>query len=239
MLEIRNLEASYGGFRALADVSLSVGSGEVVAHLGPNGADKSTLLRCVSGLLRPRGGVSEWRGENLARVLPHQVVERGIALVPEGRRLFGGMTVEENLDLGAFTPHARRERAAGFERVYGLFPTLRERRRERVRALSGGQQQMVAIGRALMANPALLMLDEPSLGLAPRVLESILQVVAEINQAGVSIFLVEQNVHAALGLAHRAYILENGRVAGEGRGRDLLDDPHVRRAYLGPLASRR
>ena len=238
MLEIRNLEASYGGFRALFDVSLSVRSGEIVTLLGPNGAGKTTLLRCVTGLLAPRGGLITWDGADLTRILPHQVVERGVALVPEGRRLFGGMTVEENLDLGAFAPRARAARAANLERAYQLFPVLRDRRRQTVRSLSGGQQQMVAIGRALMTNPALLMLDEPSLGLAPRILESILIVLRDINLAGVAIFLVEQNVRAALELAHRAYVLEGGRITGEGTGRALLDDPHIRRAYLGPLALR-
>ena len=238
MLEIRHLQASYGGFRALSDVSLSVRAGEIVTLLGPNGAGKTTLLHCVTGLLRPGGGLVAWEGADLTRVRPHQVVERGIALVPEGRRLFAGMTVKENLDLGAFAPRARAARGANLERVYALFPVLRERRRQRVGSLSGGQQQMVAIGRALMANPALLMLDEPSLGIAPRILESIFAVLVDINRAGVAIFLVEQNVRAALGLAHRAYVLEAGRIAREGTGRGLLEDPQVRRAYLGPLASR-
>ena len=238
MLEISGLAAAYGAFRALSDVSLSVNSGEIVALIGANGAGKSTLLRCVSGLLRPRAGSIRWEGEDLGPLLPHQAVERGIALVPEGRRLFGSMTVEENLELGAFAPRAREQRRAGLDRVWALFPVLRERRRQPVRSLSGGQQQMVAIGRALMTRPALLMLDEPSLGIAPRLVEAIFAVVAEINRAGVSILLVEQNVPVALGLAHRAYILEGGRVGGHGLARDLLGDPHVRRAYLGPLAAR-
>ncbi len=238
MLEIRDLAASHGAFRALSDVSLSVGAGEIVALVGANGAGKSTLLRCISGLLRPQAGRILWEGDDLGRLLPHQVVERGIALVPEGRRLFGSMTVEENLELGAFAPRARPHQGAGLERVWTLFPALRERHGQMVRSLSGGQQQMVAIGRALMTNPALLMLDEPSLGIAPRLVEAIFAVVGEINRAGVSILLVEQNVRAALGLAHRGYILEGGRVGGHGRAADLLDDPEVRRAYLGPLAAR-
>ena len=238
MLEIRDLEAAYGDVRVLSGVSLSIGPGEIVALLGPNGAGKSTLLTTIAGLLRPRAGAIRWEGADLTALRPHLVVERGLALVPEGRRLFGTMTVQENLELGAFAAHARRQQAAGLERVYALFPDLRQRRRQLVRALSGGQQQMVAVGRALMAQPRLLMLDEPSLGIAPRLVASIFAALGEINRAGVAIFLVEQNVQAALTLAHRAYVLESGRVASQGAARDLLNDPHVRRAYLGPLALR-
>ena len=238
MLEVRDLEAAYGDARALSGVSLSVRPGEVVALLGPNGAGKSTLLKSIAGLLRPRAGAIHWEGEDLGRLGAHVVVERGLALVPEGRRLFGGMTVEENLELGAFAGRARATRAAAFDRVYALFPLLRERRRQTVRTLSGGQQQMVAVGRALMSNPRLLMLDEPSLGIAPRLVELIFETLAEINRGGVAILLVEQNVRAALTLAHRGYVLESGRVVGEGSGSALLRDAHVRRAYLGPLAVR-
>jgi branched-chain amino acid transport system ATP-binding protein len=237
VLEIRDLDAAYGDARALSGVTLTVKPGEIVALLGPNGAGKSTLLKAIAGLLRPRAGTIVWEGEDLGRLAAHLVVERGLALVPEGRRLFGGMTVEENLALGAFAARARGARQANLERVYALFPVLRERRRQIVRLLSGGQQQMVAVGRALMTNPRLLMLDEPSLGLAPLMVRSILEVLVEINRNGVAVFLVEQNVHAALTLAHRAYILETGCIVGEGGGTDLLQDPHVRRAYLGPLAA--
>jgi len=238
VLEIRDLDVTYGDARALSGVTLSVGPGEIVALLGPNGAGKSTLLKSVAGLLPPRAGTIRWEGEDLGRVGAHRIVERGVALVPEGRRLFGSMTVEENLALGAFTARARSARRANLERVYALFPVLRERRRMLVRALSGGQQQMVAVGRALMTNPRLLMLDEPSLGLAPRLVRAILEALVEINRSGVAVFLVEQNVPAALALAHRAYVLESGRIVGEGRGDALLQDPHVRHAYLGPLAAR-
>ena len=238
MLEIRELDAAYGDIRVLSGVSLTVGPGEIVALLGPNGAGKSTLLTAIAGLLRPRAGSIRWDGHDLATVRPHLIVERGVTLVPEGRRLFGTMTVEENLELGAFADRARRARGAGFERVYALFPDLRDRRRQLVRALSGGQQQMVAVGRALMAQPTLLMLDEPSLGIAPRLVASIFAALAEINRGGVAVFLVEQNVQAALTLAHRAYVLESGRIASQGAAADLLRDPHVRRAYLGPLAVR-
>jgi branched-chain amino acid transport system ATP-binding protein len=236
VLEIRDLDVAYGDIRVLSGVSLSVGPGEIVALLGPNGAGKSTLLTTVAGLLRPRAGAIRWQGEDLAAVPAHLIVERGLALVPEGRRLFGGMTVEDNLDLGAFAPRARAAKAAGLERVYALFPDLQARRRQLVRALSGGQQQMVAVGRALMTNPTLLMLDEPSLGIAPRLVASIFESLVAINRAGVGVFLVEQNVQAALTLAHRAYVLESGVVVSQGAARNLLSDPHVRRAYLGPLA---
>jgi branched-chain amino acid transport system ATP-binding protein len=238
VLEIRDLDAAYGDLRVLAGVTLTVGPGEIVALLGPNGAGKSTLLNSIAGLLRPRAGAVRFEGEDLGGVRAHLIVERGVALVPEGRRLFGGMTVEDNLELGAFANRARATRAAGLDRVFALFPDLRDRRRQVVRALSGGQQQMVAVGRALMANPRLLMLDEPSLGIAPRLVRAIMDALAEINRHGVAVFLVEQNVQAALGLAHRAYVLESGCVALQGTAAELLRDSHVRRAYLGPLAVR-
>ena len=237
MLEIRGLDVAYGDVPVLSGVGLHVGEGEIVALLGPNGAGKSSLLGCVAGLVRPRAGSIAWEGRDLLTVAPHLMVEHGLAVVPEGRRLFGGMTVEENLELGAFAPRARAARRQSLARVLALFPDLGARRRHVVRALSGGQQQMVAIGRALMASPRLLMLDEPSLGIAPRLVRAILDALVEINRDGVAILLVEQNVRAALTLAHRAYILEGGRVVGEGAGPALLHDPHVRQAYLGPLAA--
>ena len=239
LLEIAGLGAAHGDVPALFGVSLTVGPGEIVALLGPNGAGKSTLLKSIAGLLPPRAGTIRWDGEDLTRLHAHVIVERGIAMVPEGRRLFGSMSVQENLELGAFAARARADTARNLERVYALFPVLRERRHVIVRALSGGQQQMVAVGRALMSSPRLLMLDEPSLGIAPLLVRSILAALADINRDGTAIFLVEQNVHAALTLAHRGYVLEAGRIVGEGTGADLLRDPHVRRAYLGPLAVRR
>jgi len=236
VLEVRDLDASYGELRALEGVAVDVGADEIVALVGSNGAGKTTLLRCIAGLTRPRTGRVRWQGEDLTGLPPHLVVERGVAMVPEGRRLFGHMTVEENLGLGAFSARARPERQSTLDHIYEIFPRLAERRRQLAGALSGGEQQMVAIGRALMTRPRLLMLDEPSLGLAPRVVESMLTVLGEVNRAGVGVFLVEQNVRAALGLAHRAYVLEHGRVVGQGPSAEILADPDVRRAYLGPLA---
>jgi branched-chain amino acid transport system ATP-binding protein len=211
VLEVRDLHASYGDLRALGGVTLTVGAGEIVALLGPNGAGKSTLLKSIAGLLRPRAGTIRWEGQDLAALGAHQIVERGLALVPEGRRLFGSMTVGENLELGAFAPRARAVQAQSLERVYALFPVLRDRRAQLVRALSGGQQQMVAVGRALMSAPRLLMLDEPSLGIAPLLVRDIFKTNAEINRAGTTVLLDEQNVHASLTLAHRGYVLEGGR----------------------------
>ncbi len=238
MLEIQNLHAAYGDSPALAGVTLSVKPGEIVALLGPNGAGKSTLLGCVAGLVRARAGIVRWEGQDLRALSPHLIVERGLATVPEGRRLFGSMSVEDNLELGAFSARARAALRESLERVFALFPVLHARRKQIVRSLSGGQQQMVAVGRALMASPRLLMLDEPSLGIAPQLVRAMLDALTEINRAGVAIFLVEQNVRAALTLAHRAYILEGGRLVGEGLAAELLHDAHVRRAYLGPLAVR-
>jgi branched-chain amino acid transport system ATP-binding protein len=222
----------------LHGVALSVDPAEIVALLGGNGAGKSTLLNCIAGLLAPRGGTILWESQDLASIRAHEIVESGLAMVPEGRRLFAGMTVQEHLDLGAFAPRARDVRQASLERVFALFPLLQERRRQVVRALSGGQQQMVAIGRALMTNPRLLVLDEPSLGIAPRLVRTIMAALAEINRSGVAVLLVEQNVQAALTLAHRAYVLESGRITLEGPAAAMLSNEHVRRAYLGPLATR-
>jgi branched-chain amino acid transport system ATP-binding protein len=236
VLEVEGLDAAYGELRALTGVALRVGPDEVVALVGSNGAGKTTLLRAIAGLVRPRAGRIRWNGADIRGILPHRLVEQGLAMVPEGRRLFGGMTVEENLGLGAFAARARGEAAASLEAVYAMFPRLRERRRQLAGSLSGGEQQMVALGRALMSRPRLLMLDEPSLGLAPRVVEALFGVFADINRSGVAVLLVEQNVRAALGLAHRGYVLEHGRITGEGTAAALLDDPEVRRAYLGPLA---
>ncbi|HEY3230704.1 MAG TPA: ABC transporter ATP-binding protein, partial [Roseiflexaceae bacterium] len=233
MLEVRELAVAYGDLRVLWDVSLDVHAGEIVVLIGPNGAGKTTLLRTIAGLQRPLSGDITLENAPLHRISMHQIVERGLILVPEGRRLFGGMSVLENLELGAFTARARQKRHQTLDRVFELFPILAERRGQRAATLSGGQQQMVAIGRALMGLPRLLMLDEPSLGLAPLVVRQIFAVVREISHEGVTVLLVEQNARLALDLADRAYIVEEGRIVGHGAGADLLTNQHVRQAYLG------
>jgi branched-chain amino acid transport system ATP-binding protein len=232
-LELRHLAVAYGDAPAVWDASLQVDDGQVVAVIGPNGAGKSTLVNTIAGLQRPRSGVVRFADVDLANVAAHQVCRHGIALVPEGRRLFTRMSVEENLEIGCYRGEARRARAATLERVYRLFPILRERRRQLAGALSGGQQQMVAIGRALMARPRLLLLDEPSLGLAPAVVDLMFETIRAIHAEGVAILLVEQNVVRALDIADRAYVLEEGRVVAEGAPSDLRRDARIRQAYLG------
>ena len=233
LLELRGVDVSYGDLPALRDVSLSVETGEILSVVGANGAGKTTMLRTISGLLRPRAGEILLEEARLDRLPCHAVVERGVVHVPEGRKIFPSLGVLENLELGSYTSRARAERRRSLERVFALFPILSERRRQAAGTLSGGQQQMLAIGRALMALPRVLMLDEPSLGLAPLVVQEIFGIIAEINRAGTTILLVEQNTRQALALAQRGYVLENGRVALVGRGSELLDNEHVRRAYLG------
>ena len=236
MLEIENLVVAYGPLPALQGVSLMIRPGEMVALVGPNGAGKSTLLKTIAGLLPPRAGVIRWQDEIITATPPQRIVEHGIALVPEGRRLFATMTVRENLELGAFTRRAQKEKRSQFERVFALFPRLFERQRQPAGLLSGGEQQMLALGRALMGLPRLLLLDEPSLGLAPKILEAIFAVLADLHRNGMSLLIVEQNVHAVLALAQRAYILEGGKIVGEGDAKKLLEDDHIQAAYLGPLA---
>ncbi|MBI4560602.1 MAG: ABC transporter ATP-binding protein [Candidatus Rokubacteria bacterium] len=236
MLEVSDVHAGYGDIQVLLGVSLEVATGEIVALVGPNGAGKTTLLRAIAGLLPVRRGGVTWEGQPIHRAPAHRIVEQGIALVPEGRRLVARMTVEENLLIGAFVPRALAFRREGSERVFAIFPRLAERRRQLAGSLSGGEQQMVAIGRALMSRPRLLLLDEPSLGLAPRLVEGIFDILRQIHREGVGVFLVEQNVQAALALADRGYVLEGGRISAAGSGGRLLEDPHIRHAYLGPLA---
>jgi branched-chain amino acid transport system ATP-binding protein len=233
MLEIERLEVAHGDAVAVWDVSLRVGDRELVTVVGPNGAGKTTLIDAVAGLLPIRSGSMHLDGHDLAAVAPHNLCRLGIALVPEGRRLFPAMTVEENLEIGCYAPPARKLRARSLERVYATFPLLRERRQQLAGLLSGGQQQMVAIGRALMSRPRLLVLDEPSLGLAPIVVKSIFETVKRINRDGTTVLLVEQNLAESLRLSDRGYVLETGKIAMEGRGADLLADPHTRKAFLG------
>jgi len=233
MLEIEALEAAYGDATALWDVSLTVGERELVSVVGPNGSGKTTLINTIAGLLPPRAGRLRFGGEDLTRLAPHEVSGVGIAIVPEGRRLFTRMTVEENLELGCYAPRARGSRAERLARVYEMFPALRDRRRQAAGTLSGGQQQMVAIGRALMAGPRLLLLDEPSLGLAPLVVRQIFDSIRDLNRTQkLTVFIVEQNAYHALKLAHRAYVLVNGLITMSGTGKELLEKPEVRAAYL-------
>ncbi|HSD85235.1 MAG TPA: ABC transporter ATP-binding protein [Anaerolineae bacterium] len=233
MLHIEQVAAAYGDVHALWDVSLEVQAHEIVVLIGPNGAGKTTLMRAIAGLHRPLSGQITFDGRALHTLAAHQIVEQGIILVPEGRRLFGSMTVVENLELGAYTRRAKQQRNRTLQHVLDVFPLLAERRHDRASSLSGGQQQMLAMGRALMGVPRLLMLDEPSLGLAPLIVRHIFEIVKAINAEGVTVLLVEQNARKALELAHRAYILEQGRIVGTGSGSDLLHNDEVREAYLG------
>jgi branched-chain amino acid transport system ATP-binding protein len=233
LLDVANLAVAYGDVRAVWDISLHVDGGEIVVLIGSNGAGKTTLMRTIAGLQRPLVGGVTFDGARLDRLPPHEIVERGVVLVPEGRRLFGGMSVLENLELGAFTARARATRALTLKRVFEIFPLLAERRAQRALTLSGGQQQMLALGRAMMGLPRLLMLDEPSLGLAPLIVQQIFEVVRAINTEGTTVLMVEQNARAALELADRAYIIEGGHVVGTGLGAALLHDEAVQHAYLG------
>jgi len=233
MLEVRNFSVSYGAAPALSGVNLAVASGMLVVVVGPNGAGKSTLINAIGGLHPPDGGSLSIYGKSLIGTPAHRYCDYGIALVPEGRRLFTGLTVLENLELGSYRADARRKRGETLDEVCTMFPVLKEKLAAVAGALSGGQQQMVAIGRALMARPKLLLLDEPSLGLAPLIVAELFRAIRRINAAGVAVLLVEQNVAAALDLAHRAYVLEEGRIVAKGKPRELAAQPHIQRAYLG------
>ncbi len=233
LLEVRGIDVYYGDVQVLWDLTFSVGKAEIVALIGANGAGKSTTLKTISGILRPRRGEILYGGESLTSIEPYDLVERGLVHVPEARRLFVEMSVEENLDLGALRGEARKRRSQTKEEVFDLFPRLRERRRQASGTLSGGEQQMVAIARGLMGLPKLMMFDEPSLGLAPILVQEIFNVVKRIRDEGTTVLLVEQNVRQTLAIADRAYVLETGRVEMEGSGQDLLRDPHVKAAYLG------
>lgn len=232
MLRADNLQVFYDGIHALKGVSLQVSKGQIVTLIGANGAGKTTVLKVIVGLVRPRSGVVYFRGDDITRLHTHRIIQKGIAVSPEGRRIFGNLTVLENLELGAYN-RAASEFADQAERIFSLFPRLKERRRQLAGTLSGGEQQMVALGRALMSKPELLLLDEPSLGLAPLMVEEVFRAVGEINREGATILLIEQNAMAALEVAHYGYVLETGSVVLEGPGRELLKDERVRKAYLG------
>ena len=233
VLAVKDLVVHYGAIQALSGVSLEVGEGQVVALIGANGAGKTTTLRAVSRLVRPTSGTVTFHGEEITGLRSHEIAARGLAHAPEGRGIFLNLTVQENLDLGAYLRRDRGGIAEDLDRSFALFPILKERRSQVGGTLSGGEQQMLAVARALMGRPRLLLLDEPSLGLAPQVVERIFEVLREVNRGGVAMLLVEQNAHKALQIAHRAYVLETGAVVMQGTGRELLASPEVRKAYLG------
>ena len=233
MLKVDNINAFYGDLQALWGVSLHIDEGELVALVGPNGAGKTTTLKVITGLMKLASGRVDFYKNDIGKETAHKIVELGISQVPEGGRVFAGMTVLENLELGAFVPEARKFKDESLEWVFKIFPRLEERQTQEAGTLSGGERQMLAIGRALMSKPKLLMLDEPSFGLAPILVQQMFEMIEAINKQGVTVLLVEQNVRAALELAQRAYVIENGRIAGEGKGDDLLSFESIRSAYLG------
>ncbi|NPV69599.1 MAG: ABC transporter ATP-binding protein [Firmicutes bacterium] len=233
MLRVENLQTGYGIMPAIYDVSFGVDSGEIVAIVGSNGAGKTTTLKTVAGLLSPWTGSVRYQDQSIGGLKAHRIVRLGIAYVPEGRHLFGKLSVLDNLIVGAYTRRDRAQITESLQQVYELFPRLKERSRQRAETLSGGEQQMVAIARALMSGPRLLMLDEPSLGLMPKLASEVLQFVKRINEAGVTVLLVEQNVKEALKLAHRGFVLQTGKIVAQGTGRELLASDFIRRVYLG------
>ncbi len=233
MLKVKNIDVAYRDIQVLWDISFEVNQGELVALLGANGAGKTTTLNAISGLLTVKSGTIDFMGQDLTRLPGHKIAGLGIAHVPEGRRLFPEMSVRENLEIGSLFPEAKAKRKETMSKVYELFPILHERQNQEAGTLSGGQQQMLALGRGLMALPKLLIMDEPSLGLAPVLVKQIFDKIKEINDDGVTVLLVEQNVVQTLKLCHRAYVLENGKITMEGRGEELLNDPHIKEAYLG------
>jgi len=233
MLDLKGINAGYGSFQALFDISLTVNAGEAVSVIGPNGAGKTTLMRVISGMTAPFSGEMEMEGKSLSSFPPHQIVELGIAHVPENRRLFPGMTVEDNLKLGAFAKTARGDSAKNLEFVYELFPRMKERRSQLAGTMSGGEQQMCAIGRAIMSGPKLLLMDEPSAGLAPVVVQQVFSLVRRIREEGYTVLIVEQNVQQVLQVVDRAYLLEAGQLIDSGKSEDLLESETVRKAYMG------
>ncbi|MFC1829486.1 ABC transporter ATP-binding protein [Thermodesulfobacteriota bacterium] len=233
MLEVENVHAYYGKIHALKDISLNVNKGEIVSLIGANGAGKSTTLKTISGLLRPRQGAIRLRGEEITTLLPHKIVTKGVVQVPEGRRIFGQLTVMENLDMGAFTCRDSQRIKSNLDKVLNLFPRLEERRKQIAGTLSGGEQQMLAMGRALMADPEVLLLDEPSMGLAPVLVDSIFETIQRLNQEGATILLVEQNARMALQVASRGYVIQTGEVVLSDTAENLRKNEMVRKAYMG------
>ncbi|MBR2775276.1 MAG: ABC transporter ATP-binding protein [Selenomonadaceae bacterium] len=233
MLEVKDINVYYGAIHAIKGISLAVEEGEIVTLIGANGAGKSTTLRTISGLLKPKTGEINFLGKNIAGMPAHKIVREGISQVPEGRRIFAEMTVQENLELGAFTRTDKDEIQNDFKMVFGRFPRLEERRLQQAGTLSGGEQQMLAMGRALMSRPKLLLLDEPSMGLAPLLIREIFSIIADINKTGTTVLLVEQNANMALSIANRAYVLETGRITISGDAKELAASEEIRKAYLG------
>lgn len=233
MLEINDINVYYGAIHAIKGISLSVDEGEIVTLIGANGAGKSTTLRTISGLLKPKTGAIKFLGKDIAGMPAHKIVREGISQVPEGRRIFAEMTVQENLELGAFTRTDKSEIESDFKMVFGRFPRLEERRMQLAGTLSGGEQQMLAMGRALMSRPKLLLMDEPSMGLAPLLIREIFNIIVDINKTGTTILLVEQNANMALSIANRAYVLETGRITISGDAKELAASEDIRKAYLG------
>ncbi len=233
MLKVSEIDVYYGDLQALREVSIKVEAGEIVSVIGSNGAGKSSLLKTISGILRPRRGSITLDGKDISQASSSRIVEQGISHVPEGRQIFPTMTVLENLEMGAQFPRTRTVMAETMQQVFGYFPRLKERLNQKAGTLSGGEQQMLAMGRGLMSRPALMMLDEPSLGLAPVLVSTIFEIIEQINRQGTSILLIEQNVFHSLKISTRGYVLENGRVALGGTGQELLENPHIRKTYLG------
>ncbi len=233
MLDIENVSAAYGNVQIIRDISFHVEEKEIISIIGPNGAGKTTLVKTIMGLLRPKNGTIRFKGENIERLPPYEIVKKGLILIPEGRDIFPRMTVEENLKLGAYTANGKSTVKEAKEKVYQIFPVLKKKEKALAQTLSGGEQQMLVICRSLMANPQLLILDEPSLGLAPIIVEKVLDTVRKINEEGVTILLVEQNIRDSLDIANRGYVIEQGKIILEGKSSELLCNKHIKQVYMG------
>lgn len=233
MLKVKDLDVYYGMIHAIKGISFEVKKGEIVTLIGANGAGKTTILKALSGMIKPKSGIVEYNGENILTKVPHKIVASGLAHVPEGRRVFSELSVEDNLELGGFTDKNKQKVKEGFENAYSKFPRLFERRKQIAGTLSGGEQQMLAIGRALMSQPQIILMDEPSMGLAPILVQQIFDIIEEINKSGTTVLLVEQNANMALSVAHRAYVLETGKIVLSGDAKELLGNEEIKKAYLG------